>query len=161
MQINVYTPDVEESNTRQNGIKLFLAGSIDNGEARDWQQDIIRTLRNHESEHILDIYNPRRAMWNPDLEQNPLPGSIFNKQVNWELEHLEKADWILFHFEPDSKSPITLLELGLMLGSGKSMFIYCPKEYMRYGNVLITASKYCHKVYTDHDSLLFDLLTCF
>ena len=36
--------------------------------------------------------------------------SDFEHQVNWELEHLEKADLIIMNILASSKSPITLLD---------------------------------------------------
>lgn len=41
--------------------------------------------------------------------------SDFEHQVNWELEHLEKADLIIMNILASSKSPITLLEMGLFM----------------------------------------------
>ena len=40
--------------------------------------------------------------------------SDFEHQVNWELEHLEKADLIIMNILASSKSPITLLEMGCL-----------------------------------------------
>ena len=67
-------------------------------------------------------------------------------QVNWELEHLEDADFILMNFLPDSKSPITLLELGLFAKSGK-LYVVCTEGFYRYDNVRITCAKYGVPVY--------------
>lgn len=45
------------------------------------------------------------------------------------------------HFEPDTMSPITLLELGLYASSGK-LIVSCPKGFWRRGNVEIVCEKY-------------------
>lgn len=37
----------------------------------------------------------------------------FRQQVEWELNALSVADLIVFYFDPATRSPITLLELGL------------------------------------------------
>lgn len=42
---------------------------------------------------------------------------------------------------PESKSPITLLELGLHARSGK-LLVICPEKFYRYDNVRITCQKY-------------------
>lgn len=81
------------------------------------------------------IFNPRQKEWHPER-----PGEM-DYQVGWELEHLEKADFILMNFLPGSQSPITLLELGLFARSGK-LFVICPPEFYRYDNVRITCSRY-------------------
>lgn len=67
-------------------------------------------------------------------------------QVNWELSHLEEADFILMNFLPDSKSSITLLELGLFARSGK-LYVVCTEGFYRYDNVRITCAKYGVPVY--------------
>jgi len=63
----------------------------------------------------------------------------FNQQVNWELACLEKADLVIMYFGPDSKSPISLLELGLFKDK---IVCYCPEEFYRKGNVDIVGAKY-------------------
>lgn len=92
--------------------KIFLAGTIDMGKSVDWQKatcDWFRALP--EGRYLL--FNPRR--------DKGLSGEMsdFEHQVNWELEHLEKADLIIMNILASSKSPITLLEMGLFMRSGK------------------------------------------
>jgi hypothetical protein len=54
---------------------------------------------------------------------------------------LEKADKIIMYFDPKTKSPISLLELGLFSRSDKLMVI-CPDGFWRKGNVDIVCEKY-------------------
>jgi hypothetical protein len=61
--------------------------------------------------------------------------------VNWELNGLDKADYILMYFSPETKSPISLLELGLYAASGK-LIVCCPEGFWRKGNVDIVCEKY-------------------
>jgi hypothetical protein len=37
----------------------------------------------------------------------------FKKQVDWEMDHLNKADIIALYFQPRTLGPISLLELGM------------------------------------------------
>ena len=67
-------------------------------------------------------------------------------QVNWELDHLQRADFILMNFLPGSQSPITLLELGLFAGSRK-LRVICPASFYRYDNVRITCQRYAVPMY--------------
>ena len=113
--------------------RVFLAGTIDMGSGEDWQKEAEAILASRESAYI--VYNPRQREW------NPLSTGEMEFQVNWELDHLEKADVIVMNFLPDSKSPITLLELGLFARSGK-LRVICPPEFYRYDNVRITCEKY-------------------
>lgn len=82
---------------------IFLAGTIDDGKSEDWQSKLIEELSDHE----ITILNPRRNNWG-DLSDNEL-----RKQITWELDHLEKADIIFMYIIGTSKSPISLLEMGI------------------------------------------------
>jgi hypothetical protein len=116
--------------------KLFLAGTIDNGESIDWQQQVIETLKNWE----VCILNPRRSDWDSSWEQTK-ENLKFREQVEWELSGLEKADLILVNFIAGSQSPITLLELGLF-SKEKNLHVVCPKGFWRRGNVEIICNRY-------------------
>jgi len=116
--------------------KVFLAGSIEQDKAVRWQDKIISELGNIEK--IL-LMNPRRASWNGSMEQS-LENIEFTNQVEWELKHLEAADLIVMYFDINSKSPITLLELGLFARSNK-LVVCCPQVFWRKGNVDVV----CHQ----------------
>jgi hypothetical protein len=45
------------------------------------------------------------------------------------------------YFDPNTKSPISLLELGLFAKSGK-MIVCCPNGFWRKGNVDIVAQRH-------------------
>lgn len=109
---------------------VFLAGSIEQGKAENWQERLVDKLKD---ERHLVIYNPRRENWDPDLEQT-MENKTFNEQVVWELKRLEMATIIPMYFQPGTKSPITLLELGLFATSDK-LIVCCPKGFWRKGNV--------------------------
>ena len=80
-----------------------------------------------------------------------LAGTIdMGSSVDWQKD---VADFILMNFLPDSKSPITLLELGLFARSGK-LYVVCTEGFYRYDNVRITCAKYGVPVY---DSLTDDM----
>lgn len=115
---------------------IFLAGSIDMGQAADWQ-----TVTEEYFAHTnFNIYNPRRKDWDNSWEQN-INNPQFNEQVNWELDAMDKANHIIMNFLPASASPVTLLELGLYAKSGK-LLVCCPDEYFRSGNVHIVCKRY-------------------
>lgn len=114
---------------------VFLAGSIDNGVAENWQErleDELRLLR-------VNVYNPRRDNWDSNLVQD-ISDPEFNHQVNWELDNLEAVDFPFVYFSPTSKAPITLMELG-SLRDRKNVVVCCPKGYWRRGNVQV----WCHR----------------
>lgn len=61
--------------------------------------------------------------------------------IQWELDTLSKADIILLNFLSDSKSPISLVELGLYVASNK-LIIICPKEFYKSKYVYTLCEKY-------------------
>ena len=115
---------------------VFLAGSIDNGKSGNWAQ----TLTDSISDLKINILNPRRDDWNPDVDQS-IDDPMFNEQVHWELRGMEVAKTIAMYFEPESISPITLLEFGLWVRSGK-LIVACPPGFWRRGNLEVTGDRY-------------------
>lgn len=125
--------------TNTSARSLFLAGTIDMGNSKDWQAEAVAEL----SDHFVIIFNPRRDAWDSSWEQHP-SNEQFNEQVNWELDRLEQSSHVLFNFEPNSKSPITLMELGERLASrGRQVLVVvCSEKFYRYGNVAIICERY-------------------
>lgn len=63
---------------------------------------------------------------------------------------MEAADVVAVYFNPATKAPVTLLELGLCVGAkgygrGK-VVVACPEEYWKRGNVLAVCAKFGVKV---------------
>ena len=56
---------------------------------------------------------------------------------------IEKSDIIFLYFSPETKSPISLLELGLFAASEpEKMIVCCPDGFWRKGNVEITCTRF-------------------
>ncbi|MDX2174018.1 MAG: nucleoside 2-deoxyribosyltransferase domain-containing protein [Bacteroidota bacterium] len=121
----------------QNKFSVFLAGSIEMGLAENWQEQIEKAFDESEDIYLL---NPRRDDWDSSWKQS-IENKQFNEQVNWELEGLEKANLIVFYFSPQTKSPVSMLELGLFAKSGK-LVVCCPEGFWRKGNIDIVCKKY-------------------
>ena len=119
-----------------NSPSIFLAGSIEQDRATRWQDEVIGLLK----PYSCTILNPRRANWDDSWEQR-MDNFHFREQVEWELDALEKADMILMYFDPNTKSPISLLELGLFAKSGK-LVVCCPEGFWRKGNVDIVCQRF-------------------
>lgn len=115
---------------------LFLSGSIEKGRAERWQDRLIDELSDLEG----TILNPRRDDWDSSWSTE-IDSPQFREQVLWELRGLESANVIAMYFSPGTKSPITLLELGLFSRSGK-LVVYCPKGFWRKGNIDIVCRRY-------------------
>lgn len=147
--MKVFTPPNQIFLNRKTSI--FLAGTIDMGQSEDWQAKVIERLKDKD----VNIYNPRRPDWDNTWRQS-FKSPEFYQQVNWELDALEKADIIIMNILSDSKSPISLLELGLFAASGK-LFVCCKDEFYRSGNIQIVCNKYNVPLFEDLDDLLMTL----
>lgn len=118
---------------------VFLAGSIEMGQAEDWQ-----TIASNELQDKYNILNPRRDDWDSSWTQS-YENINFRDQVRWEQESILNCEIVLFNFFADTLSPITLLEFGLVVGFNKvvrrqRIIVVCPKEFWRHGNIEIM----CH-----------------
>ena len=116
---------------------IFLAGSIEMGLAEDWQRKVITAL----SDKDYVFYNPRRSDWDSSWKQE-ISNPQFREQVEWEMEGLERASAIMMYLEPSTKSPISLLEMGLHAREQGKMVVCCPEGFWRKGNVDIVCAKY-------------------
>jgi hypothetical protein len=114
---------------------VFLAGSIEMGTAADWQAELAAAL----PDEVVTL-NPRRFDWDASWRQS-IEEPRFRAQVEWELDGLDRADTIAMWFAPDTRAPITLLELGLHARGGK-LVIGCPDGYWRRGNVEIVCARF-------------------
>ena len=113
---------------------VFLAGSIDMGQAENWQLQFEQAFVDVD----VCLLNPRREQWDSTWVQS-INNPFFREQVEWELTGLEQASIVAIYFAPTSQAPITLLELGLTAHLGK-VVVGCPEGYWRKGNVEITAT---------------------
>lgn len=155
MAIVIKPPAVITPQGFQGRASVALFGSIEQGVAIDWQTKAIELLK----EHDIDIYNPRRSHWDSSWKQasdNPQ----FTFQVDWELTTLENVGVKLFYFDPSTKSPITLMELGLAASYGSlDTVVCCPKGFWRKGNVDIVCKRYgIHQEPTLEDAI-FDVVS--
>ncbi len=130
---------------------IFLAGSIEMNKAVNWQKECEETLSKN-----FFIFNPRRYEWNNGWEQS-IDNPDFKEQVLWELNALEKAKIIIMFFDGNTKSPISLLELGLF-ASSKKLKVVVEENFWRKGNIDIVCEKYGIEQFKSLDELLANLL---
>lgn len=121
---------------------IFLAGSNEMGAATEWRDNLVSELK----EYDVTIFNPRQDNWDPDIKQTIID-SRFNKHVNWELDALDKASLIVFYFDPNTKSPVTLLELGLFANKG-NVIVCCPDMFWQKGIAEIVCKR--HSIKFEH-----------
>ena len=115
---------------------VFLAGSIEMGKAEDWQAKLGGLLIIKD----FNVFNPRRKDWDSSWIQT-YTNPNFSQQVRWELNSLDKSDIIVMYLDPNTISPISLLELGLYAHTGKLVMV-CPDGFFRKGNVEVVCDLY-------------------
>jgi hypothetical protein len=148
MKSIVIKPPVYPTKFRQPSV--FLAGSIEMGACDDWQSDLIAKFPND-----VTFLNPRRDDWDSSWEQS-INNPKFKEQVTWELDNLAYADIIFLYFDPKTKSPISMLELGLFGDTGK-MIVCCPEGFWRKGNVDVVCERLDIIVHEYLDTAIADL----
>lgn len=154
MPTQVIRPNSAEKANNKN-LSIFLAGSIEMGSAEDWQKVLISEIL--QMNKNITIYNPRRDDWDSSWVQEQA-NPQFNHQVNWELNSLDVSDIIFMYFSPETKSPISLLELGLN-AANKKMIVCCPDGFWRKGNVDVVCSRMGIPLFTDMKSAIGALKT--
>lgn len=118
---------------------IFLAGTIDMGNSVDWQEETIKKI--FKKDYKYNIFNPRRKEWDSSWSQE-FDNPQFYQQVNWELNAIEVADYVLVYFASGSQSPISLLELGILSCEPHKVCVVCENGFWRKGNVDIVCDRY-------------------
>lgn len=129
---------------------IFLAGTIEMGKAENWQERLAAALRHMD---VL-LLNPRRANWNAAWEQS-IENPAFRQQVEWELDALDHADLVIMYFVPETRSPVTMLELGIHAANNpEKLIVCCPEGFWRKGNVDIVCQRFNVRQVPDMESLV-------
>lgn len=134
-------------------LSIFLAGTIDMGNSVDWQTEFTKGLEL--TGYDLTVLNPRRPEWDSSWAQD-ISNESFRGQVEWELDHIDEADFVVMNFLPDSQSPITLMELGYIAGKNDSWteaLVCCPPGFWRRGNVQVICARHQIAIFDDMLSL--------
>lgn len=66
---------------------------------------------------------------------------------------LEAADIVAMYVAPETKAPVSLLELGLHARSGK-LRVCCPDGFWRQGNVEMVCARYGVPLFDTLDALI-------
>ena len=134
--------------------RIFLAGSIEMGVADNWQTRVAIDM----SKYDVVLLNPRRDDWDSSWRQS-INDPEFNQQVTWELDGIDGADIVIFYFDPSTKSPITLMELGLVAHSIGHIIVCCPDGFWRKGNVEMVCNRYHIPLFNSYYEMITRLIT--
>lgn len=119
-------------------LTIFAGGSIEQGAAAMWQDDLNRLLEPISG----NIYNPRRDNWDASLEQR-ISNPQFLEQLEWEYLAMELASKLFFYFDPNTKSPTV---------DPDDMTVVCPDGFWRKGNVEFICNKFDITVFNDFNA---------
>jgi hypothetical protein len=68
---------------------------------------------------------------------------------------IEQSDMVIMYFDPATKSPITLMELGFLAARRPDrVFVCCPEGFWRKGNVDIICERESIQTYDTLEKLL-------
>ena len=137
----VYTSKEELS--KEKGNYIFLAGSIDNRYFGNWRKKVIEEIGDNNI--ILDPTN---------TNHDKLSDEEMKLHIQWELDALNMADIILLNFLPNATSPISLVELGMYITSGK-LIVICPKEFYKNNYVTTLCKKYNVPIFLSMEKALY------
>ncbi len=115
----------------------FLAGSIDYKLITNWRKQVINILG--KDNNFFDPTNKNH---------DTLSKKEMKNHIEWELGALLLSDKIILNLLPHSLSPISLVELGLYVDSGK-LIVICPKEFYKSEYVYTLCQKYNTPVFED------------
>jgi hypothetical protein len=116
---------------------VIFFGAIDSSPG-NWTSELTEYL----SSTPCIILNPRcdvwDSTWREDVNFRP-----FKEQVEWELDHADMADFLVFYFKPGNKTqPITLLELGMHAARYPDRCsVCCLDGFYKKGNVEIVCQR--------------------
>lgn len=115
-------------------ISLFLAGSIALNTANDWQDELIKLLE----PSSVAILNPRSQHW-----VEPETADEFGDLVTWDWDAMMFADFVVVYFDGNTKSPIALLELGMLaIAKPNKVVVVCPDDFWRSKHVTVLCDRY-------------------
>lgn len=136
--------------------RIFLAGSIEMGVAENWQTRVAKDMADYD----VVLLNPRRDDWDSSWKQS-IDDPQFNEQVTWELDGISGANIVIFYFDPNTKSPITLMELGIACSPDMwgDVIVCCPDGFWRKGNVEIVCNRFDIPVVNTYEELMELLIT--
>ncbi len=140
---------------------IFLGGSIEMGEARDWQKEFVEKFTKIKEEGYWDgrewsICNPRRDDWDNTWKQTIKDPNFF-QQVSWELTYLDRCKHKVFYFAENTVSPITLFELGIF-NTHREVYICAHPDYLRRGNLEVYCHMYHETLFSSLDEVIKEIL---
>ena len=119
-------------------VTVFLAGTIEMGRGIPWHADAAARIYGSLKAKTGGLRRmPALTFFNPRRDGGFTPG-MEERQIRWEQKRLREADYLFMYLQPDTKSPISLLEFGQFISSGR-LYVACAPGFYRWRNLKITA----------------------
>ncbi|KAF3767507.1 hypothetical protein M406DRAFT_252710 [Cryphonectria parasitica EP155] len=134
-KIQIITPNTP-SQTPLHPTTIFLAGPTE----FPWRQDFLAHLKSRLLDHDdlppdpITIYNPFQEKWDKTWKEDYHHDDRFRAQTDWEMDRIDSSSHVVVFFVAESKAPVSLLELGLCVRSGRAV-VGCEGGFWKRGNV--------------------------
>ncbi|MFK7786732.1 MAG: nucleoside 2-deoxyribosyltransferase domain-containing protein [Crocinitomicaceae bacterium] len=138
----VFTSRNNTSQLAQNRTCIFLAGSMAQESSSNWRKTVVNQFG--DTYHFFVPTHPNHDQTGDDEMKT---------HIEWELNGLAKADFILLNFLADARSPISMVEMGMYIQSGK-LIVVCPKNFYKRRYVETLCEKYTTPLFNHLDQLL-------
>ncbi|TYA78616.1 nucleoside 2-deoxyribosyltransferase domain-containing protein [Seonamhaeicola marinus] len=136
----IYTPHNQIKAKETHKDYVFLAGSIDLNLDGNWREQVINLIG--DKVHFIDpTISGHDAMNDLQMESH----------INWELDMLDLADKVFLNFLEESKSPISLVELGMYTRTSK-LIVVCPNAFYKSRYIKTLCKKYKIPLFTTLDA---------
>lgn len=163
--IQIITPNDDPSSSsssspNNNNTSIFLAGPT---KEKNWRHRFTSLLQEsldaqQPTTKTITLINPDQPKWDRTWVTTDYyheGDTRFRAQVDWELRHQAAARLVVFYFPaagPAVLAPVSLLELGLALGSrgpansagqsSKTVLVGCEQGYAYRGNVQAACARF-------------------
>lgn len=115
----------------------FLAGSIDMSEVENWRETVVGKLNGY-----TNFFDPTH------LNHDTLNDTEMREHIRWELDALQLSDLVLLNLLPNYKSPVSLIELGVYVQSGK-LVVVCPLRFYQRRYIEELCARYNTLIFSD------------
>jgi hypothetical protein len=126
---------------------IFLAGTTTPTAGGDWRETLIKRL----AKYPVTFLDPTRKDWDSTWRED-FSDARWASQISWELEWQNDADIVVVFFHEMTVAPVSLLELGLSVRSGKVIACAMP-GYSKRGNVQAVCDMYSGEFVTSEEEL--------
>lgn len=135
---------------------VFLSGSFENTSGEPWRQRVIGEL----ADTPVVLLNPQREDWDSSFWNRDEDDPQFDHHLSWSFDALAYAEMVAFYFDPQTKSPVSLLELGLVAAAMKMSsvpVVCCPPGFYRRASVQKVCELYTLNMVNTLEELIADI----